>query len=237
MSQLQQQYLKAMGIPVWQRRQMPVEDVAEPVSIDDSSDVKFDETIGSTVPVAEMDWVALQQAVSECQLCRLQSRPAPSLFAMGNMRADVMVITEGYGEKEVIQGSLLAGDDGSLLAEMLAAIGIGCSQVYYTNLLKCCSAGKAPGDHEWHACIGYLQRQIALLRPKLLFVMGETVAQQLLQTSQSLTSLRQQTFEYGQQRLPLLVTYSMTQLFQTPLNKRDAWQDLCRLQAMLSQSS
>jgi len=234
MSQLQQQYLDAMGITVWQRREMPQPEVAEPVMPSHSPEPD-DANSQALPPLSELNAASLQQAITQCQQCRLQCQPAASLFACGSPQAKLMVIGEGYGEAEARQGSLLAGEHGAMLAEMLTTIGIGVSQIYYTDLLKCRSEGQAATSTEMATCVAYLQRQIELSQPACLLVMGEQVAQQLLGSEQTLASLRQQPLQYGEKKLPLLVTFSTAQLRQQPLNKRHAWQDLCHLRATLSQ--
>ena len=240
MSQLQQQYLDAMGITLWQRREMPLSEVAEPETPDESpatSVIPVPEPVAVKPLINDMDWPALQQAVSQCQLCHLHNESEPPLFAIGNLAAEIMVIGEGHGVQEATQGGLLAGDHGALLAEMLAAIGIGCTEIYYTNLIKCRRPEAGPSDSERLACSGYLKRQIELLQPKYLLVLGEQTAQLLLDTDQSLASMRVQSLSYGEQQLPLIATYSPANLLMKPLDKRHAWHDLCRLQAMLSQTS
>jgi DNA polymerase len=110
---------------------------------------------------------------------------------------------------------------------MLHAIGLARTDVYIANVLKCRPPGnRDPAAGEADQCVSYLERQIALVRPKLLLVVGRIAAQQLLASDSPLGSLRQKTHAFGASRTPLVVTYHPAYLLRSPGEKRKAWEDL-----------
>ena len=110
---------------------------------------------------------------------------------------------------------------------MLRAIGLAREQVYIANVLKCRPPGIAiPVPTEAAECLPYLERQIALLKPKIMLVVGRIAAQNLLRTDIPLGRLRQQVHHFGVSQVPLVVTYHPAYLLRTPADKRKAWEDL-----------
>jgi DNA polymerase len=110
---------------------------------------------------------------------------------------------------------------------MLRAIGLEREQVYIANVLKCRPpANRDPSALEVAECLPYLHRQIALLKPRIMLVVGRIAAQNLLQTDAPLSRLRGQAHAFGAARVPLVVTYHPAYLLRTPADKRKAWADL-----------
>ena len=146
---------------------------------------------------------------------------------MGNPQADWLVVGEAPGADEDRQGEPFVGRAGQLLNSMLRAIGLPREQVYIANVLKCRPPhNRDPLVTETSECLPYLERQIALLRPKILLVVGRIAAQSLLRTDVSLGRLRQQVHMFGATRVPLVVTYHPAYLLRTPADKRKTWEDL-----------
>ena len=120
-----------------------------------------------------------------------------------------------------------SGRAGQLLNSMLHAIGLAREQVYIANVLKCRPPGnRDPGATEAAECLPYLERQIALLKPKIMLAVGRIAAQNLLRTEKTLGALRQQVHRFGLSQVPLVVTYHPAYLLRTPTEKRKAWEDL-----------
>jgi DNA polymerase len=114
-----------------------------------------------------------------------------------------------------------------LLNAMLRAIGLAREQVFIANVLKCRPPGnRDPAPSEVKECLPYLERQIALLNPKLILVVGRIAAHNLLRTEAPLGSLRQRAHQFGVARIPLVVTYHPAYLLRSPVEKRKAWDDL-----------
>jgi uracil-DNA glycosylase family 4 len=100
-------------------------------------------------------------------------------------------------------------------------------EVYIANVLKCRPPGnRDPQASESAECLPYLDRQIALLKPKIMLAVGRIAAQNLLRTEAPLARLRQQVHSFGVGRTPLVVTYHPAYLLRTPADKRKAWEDL-----------
>jgi uracil-DNA glycosylase family 4 len=121
------------------------------------------------------------------------------------------------------------------LNAMLHSIGLPRSQVYIANILKCRPPGnRDPQPDEAAACTPYLQRQIALLRPRVILAVGRIAAQWLLQSDAPIGRLRGRTFKYGEAGTPLVITYHPAYLLRSPAAKSTAWTDLCTVKDLLS---
>mgnify|MGYP001773191047 CR=1 FL=1 len=178
-------------------------------------------------PIERMDWDALDAAVRGCRACRLWETRTKTVFGVGDRRADLMIIGEAPGADEDRQGEPFVGRAGQLLTRMLAAIGFSREQVYIANVLKCRPPGnRDPKPDESLACQAYLQRQVALIEPKVILSVGRISAQQLLKTDTPVGRLRGQWFDYGPARIPLRVTYHPAYLLRSPEQKAKAWDDL-----------
>jgi DNA polymerase len=204
---------------------------------------------GDSVVPAELDAPALLQAVTSCQACQLCSgRRAPVFGRPGLPQpADWLVLGEPPDEDEERSGSAFAGQSGPLLDNMLRALKLGRSvglaaepatQAYLTNVVKCRPAVvRIPQPQELLACEPFLQREIALVKPKVILAMGRFAAQALLQGSQPelatqpLGKLRGQTYQYL--GVPVIVTYHPSYLLRTQADKARAWLDLCRARAIV----
>lgn len=175
--------------------------------------------------VETLDWPALQSAVSVCTACDLHLSRAQTVFGVGNHVAEWMVIGEAPGSDEDQQGEPFVGPSGKLLNNMLRALGLQREQVFISNILKC----RPPGDRdplpaEIAQCEPYLQRQIALVAPKVILAMGAVAAHSLLKVNTPVTKLRGQVHHYG--KTPVVVTYHPAYLLHKPSEKAKSWQDL-----------
>jgi uracil-DNA glycosylase family 4 len=176
---------------------------------------------------AGYDWTQLRERVAACTRCGLSATRTQTVFGVGNLEADWLVVGEAPGAEEDRQGEPFVGRAGQLLNSMLRAIGLAREQVYIANVLKCRPPhNRDPLASETALCSPFLERQIALLKPKIMLVVGRIAAQNLLRTDSSLGRLRQQVHTFGDARVPLVVTYHPAYLLRTPADKRKAWQDL-----------
>ena len=138
-----------------------------------------------------------------------------------------MIIGEAPGADEDRQGEPFVGRAGQLLTAMLEAIGCRREEVYITNILKCRPPGnRDPLPAEVASCHDYLERQITLVDPSLILVVGRVAAHNLLQTDLPIGRLRGQVHHYGKAGIPLVVTYHPAYLLRSPLEKRKSWDDL-----------
>ena len=184
--------------------------------------------------VATLDWPALRAAVASCRACSLCETRQQTVFGVGAPRAHWMVIGEAPGEQEDRRGEPFVGPAGHLLDRMLAALGLSRAaegddpgrQVFIANTLKCRPPGnRNPTPDELARCEPYLQRQIALVQPRIILAMGRFAVQSLLRTGAPIGKLRGQVHTY--QGVPLIVTYHPAYLLRSLPEKAKAWEDLC----------
>ncbi|MBS1209480.1 MAG: phage polymerase-like protein [Proteobacteria bacterium] len=243
MSQQKDQILAEMGIkPLWRLRQAsPAEPQAEPVPpvplADDAELVVREQKLEPAVPhsvpepalsgVAGMDWDTLGEAVSACQACRLCERRKQAVLGVGDPHADWMLVGEGPGAEEDARGEPFVGQAGKLLDAMLAAIALKRGEnVYIANAVKCRPPGnRTPEPAEIEACRPYLERQIALVKPKLILAMGRPAAQTLIGGEVKIGAARGKLFSYLD--VPVIVTYHPAYLLRNLPDKARAWEDLC----------
>ncbi|WP_408015502.1 uracil-DNA glycosylase [Ramlibacter monticola] len=187
--------------------------------------------------VTEMDWDALGQSVAACRACRLCEGRTNTVFGVGDLQADWMVIGEAPGENEDLQGEPFVGQAGKLLDNMLAALAIGRRKgVYIANVLKCRPPGnRNPLPEEIAQCEPFLRRQVELLQPKIILAMGRFAVQTLLQTTEPLGRLRGRVHRYHD--VPVVVTYHPAYLLRNLPDKAKAWADLCLAQEVMRKLS
>ena len=174
-----------------------------------------------------LNWTELKQKVRDCTACKLRAGCSQTVFGVGDENAEWLFVGEGPGADEDAQGEPFVGQAGKLLDNMLASIRLKRgNNVYIANIVKCRPPGnRAPEPDEIAACLPYLHRQIALIKPKLIVALGKTAATSLLGRDASLGSLRGAIHDcHG---TPLIVTYHPAYLLRSPAEKAKAWQDLC----------
>jgi uracil-DNA glycosylase family 4 len=212
-------YLNAMSIQAWQLKEEPL-----PSLIPASDDA---------VQLSATDWDSLRVAVQSCTACGLDKTRTQTVFGVGNPLADLMIIGEAPGFNEDKQGEPFVGQAGQLLTAMLQAIGFERENVYIANILKCRPPNnRDPQVEEVNLCTPFLQKQIALVQPKLLLAVGRIAAHYLLNSKAPLSQLRNQTHQYGSLNTPLIITYHPAYLLRNPKDKGKAYEDLqrtCRL--------
>ncbi|CAJ0781672.1 hypothetical protein LMG19083_00809 [Ralstonia psammae] len=195
----------------------------EPVVMDVPSD-----TAGPRAQrIAAFDWAQLEAAVSDCTSCKLCERRTNTVFGVGDRQAEWMLIGEAPGEQEDKQGEPFVGQAGKLLDSMLRSIGLSRERgVFIANVLKCRPPGnRDPEPDEAAMCDPYLKRQIALVKPRIIVVLGRIAAQNLLQTQTPVGKLRGKVHEV--EGVPVVVTYHPAYLLRTLTDKARAWEDLC----------
>jgi len=182
--------------------------------------------------VAAMDWPQLREAVAGCHACKLCEGRKNTVFGVGHERAHWMVVGEAPGQQEDLQGEPFVGQAGKLLDSMLRSIGLTRDeagperQVFIANTLKCRPPGnRNPEPEELAQCEPYLNRQIALVQPRIILAMGRFAVQSLLRSSEPIGRLRGRVHEY--QGVPLIVTYHPAYLLRNLVDKARAWEDLC----------
>jgi DNA polymerase len=170
-------------------------------------------------------------AVAGCQACSLCETRHHTVFGTGHLQADWLIVGEAPGEQEDLQGEPFVGAAGQLLDNMLRAVGrsrreTGATAAYVTTALKCRpQIGQKPSDTEIAQCATYLARQVALVRPRVIVLMGSLAVQAVLGSTEPLGQLRGRVHHFA--GVPVVVTYPLLNLLSTPQNKAKAWDDLC----------
>ena len=173
------------------------------------------------------DWETLQREVSECRLCPLHEGRTQTVFGVGDVNADWMLIGEAPGAEEDRRGEPFVGRAGKLLDSMLKALGLDRQQVFIANILKCRPPNnRDPRPEEVLACGNYLNQQINTVKPRLIIALGRVAAQNLLKTETPIGKMRGKRFHYGDPPIPVVVTYHPAYLLRSPREKRKSWQDL-----------
>ncbi len=183
--------------------------------------------------IGQMDWEQLASTVASCTACPLRQTCTQTVFGVGDKNADWMYIGEGPGAREDVVGEPFVGQAGKLLDNMLAAIQLKRGHnVYITNIVKCRPPNnRNPSEDEARQCAPYLARQIELIKPKLIVALGKVAAQNLLDSQDSIASLRGKIHSYS--GIPLIVTYHPAYLLRALPEKAKAWQDLCTARELM----
>lgn len=188
--------------------------------------------------IVQMDWDELNQSIAACRACALCEQRKQAVPGVGDQNADWLFIGEGPGAEEDERGEPFVGQAGKLLDAMLSAIDLTRGEdVYIANAVKCRPPGnRTPEAPEVAACLPYLKRQMELLKPKLIVLLGKAAVHAVLGVDSSLASLRGKpsTFVNGDQSVPLIVTYHPAYLLRTLPDKSKAWEDLCRARALMA---
>lgn len=177
--------------------------------------------------IARMDWDELARAVQECRACELCKQRQQAVLGVGDRQADWLFVGEGPGAEEDARGEPFVGQAGKLLDAMLAAIGLRRGEnVYIANAVKCRPEGnRTPHADEMAACRPFLMRQVELLQPRIMVLLGKAAVHSVLGEDKSLASMRQKLFRAGE--VPVLVTYHPAYLLRNLPEKAKAWEDLC----------
>jgi DNA polymerase len=216
---LREQYLAAMGIPDWQLR-------------------GASEGEHPTLSIDGLDWQALRDRVSDCKLCGLHGGRTQTVFGVGNPEANLLIVGEAPGAEEDRRGEPFVGRAGKLLDAMLGAISLTRGQVYIANILKCRPPNnRDPRPEESTACTPYLERQIALLEPKVILALGRVAAQWLLQSDSPIGRLRGRELSFGDPAIPLIASYHPAYLLRSPAAKAKSWEDLRLVRQILRASA
>lgn len=183
--------------------------------------------------VAQMDWAALKTAVADCAKCGLCRGRTQTVFGVGDEKAKWLFIGEGPGRNEDLRGEPFVGQAGKLLDNMLLAMGLRRGEnTYIANIVKCrptddTGRDRPPTPEETAACLPYLERQIALIQPKVIVALGKTAALSLLALDPEtpVSKLRGTVHRYAGR--PLVVTYHPAYLLRNMADKKKVWADMC----------
>ena len=170
-------------------------------------------------------WNTLKTECANCRACALCGGRTNLVFGVGNEQAELMFIGEGPGEQEDLQGVPFVGPAGKLLDSMLEMIDLDRSQVYIANIVKCRPPhNRDPKPEEMTACRPWLERQIALVNPKLIVCLGRIAATAMIRADFRITRDHGQWFEVNGRRI--LATFHPSALLRDPARRPEAFMDL-----------
>ncbi len=256
MSPSQSQILEEMGLsPQWVLRENPTvarrarkppervasplpeasKKVVAPIEMPTPEILSADAAKARADLIALMDWEQLRQSMATCRACTLCSERKQVVGGVGDGNAEWLLIGDAPDAEADASGEPLVGLSGKLLDAMLAAIDLKRDEnVYIANAVSCHStAHRQPTASELAACAPYLKRQIELVQPKLLLLLGPTAVQAALSEAAPLAALRGKphTYRQGEQDIPAIVTYHPAYLLRNLPDKAKAWEDLCQARA------
>ena len=171
--------------------------------------------------------------IGDCTRCKLHKLGRSQIvFGVGNPKAELMFVGEAPGRDEDIQGEPFVGRAGQLLTKIIEAIGLERQDVYIANVIKCRPPeNRNPEPDEVASCEPFLFRQIDAIKPRVIVALGTFAAQSLLKTNLSISRLRGRPHEYrGAQ---LIATFHPAFLLRSPERKRDTWEDMKKVRALL----
>lgn len=181
-------------------------------------------------------WEGLESEIRACTRCALHTSRIQGVPGVGDRHAQWLIVGEAPGAEEDKCGEPFVGQAGKLLDAMLAAIALKRGEnVYIANVLKSRPPqNRYPSPDEVAACLPYLERQVALLQPKIILAMGRLAAQSLLNTDTPIGRLRGHVHHYA--GVPLVVTYHPAYLLRNAADKAKSWDDLLLARAVLADS-
>jgi uracil-DNA glycosylase len=176
---------------------------------------------------------AIRENLGDCTRCKLHRLGRRQIvFGVGNPDADLMFVGEGPGADEDIQGEPFVGRAGQLLTKIIESIDLRREDVYIANVIKCRPPNnRNPEPDEVEQCEPFLFRQIDTIKPKVIVALGKFAAQSLLRTTDPITRLRGREYKYRD--AILMPTYHPAYLLRTPSAKREVWEDMKRVRAIL----
>jgi DNA polymerase len=219
--------------PAWRERRAPA---AASVAVDAAGPA-----IGDVPPAADPGdqagaLVALRAHIGDCTRCKLHTLGRRQVvFGVGNPNADLMFVGEAPGADEDVQGEPFVGKAGQLLNDIIKAIGLRREDVYIANVIKCRPPGnRNPEPDEVATCDPFLARQIDLIRPRVIVALGAHAAHALLKIDTPISRLRGQFHDFrgGSKVMP---TFHPAFLLRSPDRKRDVWEDMKKVRALLAE--
>jgi DNA polymerase len=206
------EYLKGMGI----------------VSLP-ASEMKADEPGQSTMITLE----DVRKELGDCKRCKLHRGRKTIVFGEGNEKATLMLIGEGPGYDEDVQGRPFVGRAGQLLTKILQSINLPREEVYIANIIKCRPPqNRNPEPDEIQSCSPFLMKQIRVIQPKIICALGTFSAQTLLKTDVKISALRGKLFDL--EGIKVIPTYHPAFLLRNPERKREVWEDMKKIAELLN---
>ena len=178
------------------------------------------------------NWEELEKSIIECNKCKLCSTRNKIVFGEGNKNADIMLIGEGPGADEDLQGFPFVGKAGQLMNKAFEGVGIKREDVYIANIVKCRPPqNRTPDKEEAEACMDYLRNQVMLIKPKVVVLLGNTALKNILGDEYGITKVRGNWIE--KKGIWYMPTFHPAALLRDNSKKIDFWRDLKRVNEKL----
>jgi uracil-DNA glycosylase family 4 len=223
----------------WRRRAADTP-VAPAASVDQPAAAETESTPSAPEPLIQIArssadaLAAIRADIGEdCSRCKLHALGRRQIvFGVGNPDADLMFVGEAPGGDEDVQGIPFVGRAGQLLTKIIEAIGLARDQVYIANVIKCRPPGnRNPDPDEVETCEPFLFQQIDVVRPKVIVALGTFAAKTLLRTQDPISRLRGRVYDF--RGVKLIPTFHPAFLLRSPDRKRDVWEDMKKVRALL----
>lgn len=203
-----------------------------PIIEDDSQDSLFGDfkpTLGESQETIE----EIRLDIGNCTRCPLHEGRTKIVHTTGNFSADLMFVGEAPGANEDAEGVPFVGRAGELLNKIIGAIGLKREDVLVGNVNRCRPPGnRTPTLPEAHTCRPFLKREIAVVKPKVIVVLGNTACQNLLDTKVGITKLRGEFQDYF--GISVMPTFHPAYLLRDPTKKREVWEDMKKVRDFLN---
>ncbi|HIL92121.1 MAG TPA: uracil-DNA glycosylase [Cycloclasticus sp.] len=203
-------YLDAIGVQVWEERVAPEQAIAE--------------DFNAPIVTQNLDQLFTQAEV--CTRCEASQSRKQIVFSDGSAKADWFIVGEFPSQQDELQGRPFTEEHGRLLGDMLKAIGVSKAATYQAVSVKCRTQNGEENDTGLIACRQYLLRQIALVSPSVILVLGEKSAQSLLDSKQTINELRGKVHALDGISSSVIISHSINHLMQSSASKKQTWQDL-----------
>ena len=192
--------------------------------------------LSSPIPGKQETLEEIRTDLGDCKRCKLCSTRTNIVFGAGDSKARLVFVGEGPGADEDLEGLPFVGRAGQLLTKIIEAIGLTRDQVYICNVVKCRPPNnRFPEPDEVAACSPFLLRQLESIRPAIICCLGAAAAHTILQTKVSIGRLRGRFHDcLGTKVMP---TFHPSYLLRNPEAKRDVWEDMKKVRALLDQSA
>ncbi|NTV05191.1 MAG: uracil-DNA glycosylase [Chlorobiaceae bacterium] len=178
----------------------------------------------------------LQETAKECRKCRLASTRRNVVVGEGNPRADMVIIGEAPGADEDASGRPFVGRSGQLLGKILQAVHFEREEVYICNILKCRPPGnRNPLQDEIFCCMPWLLRQLEIIKPEIILILGKVAANTILENNLSMGVMRGRLIRWKE--FDCFVTYHPAALLRNPNWKRACWEDVQMMRRHYEKSS
>ena len=192
----------------------------------------FDQVVVPAGGSAEERLALVRDALGDCTRCKLHTTRTTLVFGVGNPDADLMFVGEAPGRDEDRQGIPFVGRAGQLLTKIIESIDLRRDDVYIANVIKCRPPdNRNPAPDEVRTCEPFLFAQIDVIRPRVVVALGAFAARTLLRTEDAISKVRGRIFDY--RGATLIPTYHPAFLLRSPDRKRDVWEDMKKVRAIL----